>query len=210
MQTIVLKTEQATSIRRAAAVLRRGGLVCHPTDTVYGVAANALLPDAVARLYVVKERPRDRAIPLLLGDASDVERLARDIPDLAYRLMQQFWPGGLTIVLRAQPHIPDIVTAGSGSVALRLPDHVTPRALARELGAPLAATSANLSGRPSPRTAADVLADLNGRVEMVLDGGPCPGGVDSTVIDVTCDPPRVLRTGAIAVEALRAAWQQAR
>lgn len=202
MRTTVLSTQQATAIRRAVTVLRRGGLVCHPTDTVYGVAASALLPAAVERLYVVKERPRNRAIPLLLGDEADVERIARDVPPLAYRLIERFWPGGLTIVLWAQPHVPDIVTAGTGSVALRLPDHPVPRALARALGAPLAATSANLSGRPSPRTAADVLADLDGRVELLLDGGPCPGGVDSTVVDLTTDPPRVARVGAIAADVL--------
>lgn len=202
MRTTVLSTQQATAIRRAVTVLRRGGLVCHPTDTVYGVAASALLPAAVERLYVVKERPRDRAIPLLLGDAADVERVARDVPPLAYRLIERFWPGGLTIVLWARPAVPAIVTAGTGSVALRLPDHPVPRALARALGAPLAATSANLSGRLSPRTAADVLADLEGRVELLLDGGPCPGGVDSTVVDLTTDPPRVARVGAIAADVL--------
>jgi L-threonylcarbamoyladenylate synthase len=204
----VLDALDSAALPHAVAILRGGGLVCHPTDTVYGVAASALLPDAVARLYVVKERPWDKAIPLLLGDAGDVDKIARDVPDLAYRLMERFWPGGLTIVLWAQSHVPQIVTAGTGSVAVRLPDHATPRALARALGAPLAATSANLSGRPSPRTAQDVLADLSGRVALILDGGPCPGGIDSTVVDLTKDPPAIARAGAIAADALREAWEQ--
>jgi L-threonylcarbamoyladenylate synthase len=202
LATKVLSAADPAALARAVAVLRRGGLVCHPTDTVYGVSAGAGLPAAVERLYIVKERPRAKAIPLLLGDATDIERVARDIPAVAYRLMERFWPGALTIVLPAQPHVPAIVTAGSGTVALRLPDHAVPRALARALGAPLAATSANLSGRPSPRTAAEVLADLGGRVEIILDGGPCPGGVDSTVVDLTGERPRIARAGAIAAETL--------
>lgn len=169
-----------------------------------------MLPAAVERLYVVKERPRGKAIPLLLGDAADVERIARDVPALANRLIERFWPGGLTLVLWAQPHVPHIVTAGTGRVALRLPDHAVPRALARALGAPLAATSANLSGRSSPRTAADVLADLDGRVELILDGGPCAGGVDSTVVDLTVSPPRIARAGAVAADVLQAEWERER
>ena len=201
--THVLPASAPDALAEAVAVLRAGGLVCFPTDTVYGVAAHAYLPEAVERLYVVKERARDKAIPLLLGDIEDVEQVARDVPELGYRLMERFWPGGLTIVVWARPHVPAIVTAGTGSVALRLPDHATPRALAAALGAPLAATSANLSGQPSPRTAADVAADLGGRVEIILDGGPCPGGIDSTVVDLTKAPPRIVRAGAVPVEVLQ-------
>jgi L-threonylcarbamoyladenylate synthase len=193
----VLSTADPSAIAAAMDILRRGGLVAFPTDTVYGVAAHAYLPEAVEQMYTVKQRGRDKAIPLLLGDSDDVCRVARDIPAPALRLMERFWPGGLTIVLWAQPHVPAIVTAGTGSVALRLPDHTVPRSLARALGAPLAATSANLSGQPSPRTAADVLAGLGERIELILDGGPCPGGVDSTVIDLTRDPPHIARAGAI-------------
>ena len=200
--THVLPASEPAALAQAVAILRSGGLVCFPTDTVYGVAAHAYLPQAVEHLYVVKERARDKAIPLLLGDIEDVEQVARDVPDLAYRLMALFWPGGLTIVVWARAHVPAIVTAGTGSVALRLPDHATPRALAAALGAPLAATSANLSGQPSPRTAADVAADVGGRVEIILDGGPCPGGIDSTVVDLTQNPPRIGRVGAIPVEIL--------
>jgi L-threonylcarbamoyladenylate synthase len=194
--------DAAGVLAEAAAVLKAGGLVAFPTDTVYGVAAHAFQPRAVKKLYVVKERPLDKAIPLLLGDHAQVDEVACDVPPLAYRLMQRFWPGGLTIVLWAQAHVPAIVTAGTGTVAVRLPDHATPRTLAAALGAPLAATSANLSGQPSPRTAAEVATDLGGRIAMILDGGACPGGVESTVIDLTKDPPQITRVGAIAPDAL--------
>jgi L-threonylcarbamoyladenylate synthase len=198
LQTRVLSAADPQGIAAAVDILRAGGLVAFPTDTVYGVAANAFLPAAVEKLYVVKERGRDKAIPLLLGDKADVGRVARDVPAGAVRLMERYWPGGLTVVVWAQEHVPAIVTAGTGTVAVRLPDHTVPRTLARALGAPLATTSANLSGQPSPRTAADVMADLGGRIHLILDGGPCPGGVDSTVVDLTVDPPRIARAGAIA------------
>ena len=203
----LLPAADATALAEAVSVLRAGGLVAFPTDTVYGVAAHAFLPAAVERLYVVKERPLDKAIPLLLGDVEDVDGVVREIPAVARRLIERFWPGGLTIVLPARSHLPAIVTAGTGSVALRLPDHAVPRALARALGAPLAATSANLSGQPSPRTAADVVADLGGRIALVLDGGPCPGGVDSTVVDLTVSPPRIARAGAIPPAELLPFWE---
>ncbi len=204
--TTVLSASDPQALAQAVSILRSGGLVCFPTDTVYGVAAHAYLPDAVERLYVVKERGRDKAIPLLLGQSGDVQQVARSVPALAHRLMDRFWPGGLTIVLWAQTHVPDIVTAGTGSVAVRLPDHVTPRFLATALSAPLAATSANLSGQPSPRTAAQVEAYLGGRVDLILDGGACPGGVDSTVVDLTRQPPHIARVGAIAADELLRMW----
>ena len=204
----MLPASDPATLVEAVAILRQGGLVVFPTDTVYGVGAHAFLPQAVERLYIVKERPRDKAIPLLLGSASDVEQVARDVPALAFTLMERFWPGGLTIVLWARPHVPDIVTAGGGSVAVRLPDHAVPRTLAAALGAPLAATSANLSGQPSPRTAAEAASDLSGRVELIIDGGPCPGGVESTVVDLTKTPPVIARLGAISVEEL-SGWLRA-
>ncbi len=202
--TRVVPAGETNVLAQAVAVLCAGGLVAFPTDTVYGVAAHAYLPEAVEKLYLVKERPRDKAIPLLLGSIDDVDKVARDVPALARALMARFWPGGLTIVLWAQPHVPPIVTAGTGTVALRLPDHGVPRSLAAALGAPLAATSANLSGHPSPRTAGDVLADLGGRVELIIDGGPCRGGIESTVVDLTRKTPEIARVGAIPREELSA------
>ncbi len=199
--TRVLRLDDPQAIPEAVAALRLGRLVAFPTDTVYGVAASSLLPSGVKLLFAAKERPRSMAIPLLLSSASDVPLVAQDVPKLANLLMRRFWPGGLTLVLFRSPLVPDVVTAGGPTVAVRLPDHAVPRALAAGLGAPLATTSANLSGHRSPVTAQEVLQDLNGRVEVLLDGGPCPGGVESTILDVTGSEPVLLREGAIT-------WQQ--
>lgn len=197
MQTRVISADRPGALAQAVAVLRAGGLVAFPTDTVYGVGAHAYLPAAVARLYTAKVRPEGKAIPLLLGDAADIERVSRDLPQLTQRLMDAFWPGALTLVVPRNPELPDIVTAGGPTVAVRLPDHPVPRALARALGASLAATSANLSGQAEASSAADVLAQLDGRIDLLLDGGRCPGGVPSTVVDLTAQPPAILRQGAL-------------
>lgn len=194
----------AEALSRAAHLLRGGGVIAFPTDTVYGIAAHAFLPAAVQRLYTIKERPLDRAIPLLLSSAGDVRTLCRDVPPLAWALMERFWPGPLTIVLWAQPHVPQIVTAGKGSVAVRLPDHFVPRALAEAIGAPLAATSANISGQPSAKTAQDVIDELDGKIDFILDGGPRPNGTESTVVDLTQKQAAILRHGALADETLAA------
>lgn len=203
MKTHVVPADRPGALAQAAAVLRAGGLVAFPTDTVYGVGAHALLPDAVARLYTAKVRPEGKAIPLLLADAADIERVSRDLPPLAWRLIAAFWPGALTLVAPRSAWLPDIITAGGPTVAVRLPDHPTPRALARALGAPLAATSANLSGQAEATTAAEVLAQLEGRIELLLDGGVCAGGVASTVLDLTVHPPAILRAGALDLAPLQ-------
>lgn len=203
MKTHVVSADRPGALAQAAAVLRAGGLVAFPTDTVYGVGAHALLPDAVARLYTAKVRPEGKAIPLLLADAADIERVSLDLPPLASRLIAAFWPGALTLVVPRSAWLPDIVTAGGPTVAVRLPDHPAPRALARALGAPLAATSANLSGQAEATTAAEVLAQLEGRIELLLDGGVCAGGVASTVLDLTVHPPAILRAGALDLAQLQ-------
>lgn len=200
--TKVLPADDPQAITLALQILRAGGVIAFPTDTVYGVGAHALQPAAVERLYLVKERPRHLAIPLLLGRAEDLEMVVAQVPEVARRLIARFWPGGLTIVLPRSPVVPDIVTAGSANVAVRLPDHPVPRALAMGLGAPICGTSANLSGHKSPITAQDVLADLEGRIDLLLDGGPCPGGIESSIVDVTGPRPRLLREGAIKRQAL--------
>jgi len=197
MQTRVISADRPGALAQAVAVLRAGGVVAFPTDTVYGVGAHAYQPGAVARLYTAKVRPEGKAIPLLLGDAADIERVSRDLPRLTQRLMDAFWPGALTLVVPRNPGLPDIVTAGGPTVAVRLPDHPLPRALARALGAPLAATSANLSGQAEAASAADVLAQLDGRIDLLLDGGHCAGGIASTVLDLTVQPPAILRQGAL-------------
>ncbi|MFZ1238147.1 MAG: L-threonylcarbamoyladenylate synthase [Anaerolineae bacterium] len=203
MKTLVISTDMPDAIAQAVAVLTAGGLVAFPTDTVYGVGAHALLPDAVKRLFAAKVRPEGKAIPLLLGEAADLERVSCDVPALAWRLIAALWPGALTLVVPRGPLLPDIVTAGGPSVAVRLPDHALPRTLAQRLGAPLAATSANLSGQAAAITADAVLAQLDGRIELLLDGGPCAGGVASTVVDLTVQPPAILRPGALDLARLR-------
>jgi L-threonylcarbamoyladenylate synthase len=190
------------ALEQAVEALRRGGLVAFPTDTVYGVAAHAFLGRAVARLYTIKERPGSLAIPLLLPDALAMEHVCVDIPPLAWRIAERFWPGGLSLVLRRAPVVPDVVTAGGPTVAVRVPDHSLVRALSRSLDAPLAATSANRHGQPAPTTADEVEAALGGRIPLILDGGPSPGGVASTVLDLTVSPPAVLRPGPVTAEEL--------
>lgn len=191
----------------AARILAEGGLVAFPTDTVYGVGAHAFQPDAVERIYMAKVRPRDKAIPILLAQADDLALVAEGITETAWLLAERFWPGGLTLVLPKKANVPDVVSAGGPTVAVRVPDHPVPLALMAALGAPLAATSANLSGRPSLVTAGEVEAELGGRIELILDGGRCPGGVPSTVLDLTTDPPTILRAGAIGVKEIRSAWR---
>ncbi|MGQ9628226.1 MAG: L-threonylcarbamoyladenylate synthase [Anaerolineae bacterium] len=202
-ETKVLKTSEE-ALKEALQLLREGKLVAFPTDTVYGVGAHAFLKEAVERIYTAKLRPKGKAIPLLLGRAEDMELVAQEVPPAAWKLAERFWPGGLTIVLRKKPIVPDVVSAGGETVALRVPDHPFPLSLIASLGAPLAATSANLAGRPSPVTAQEVSRELAGRIELIVDGGPCPGGIPSTVLDLTVDHPAILRHGAVPKEDLLA------
>jgi L-threonylcarbamoyladenylate synthase len=204
LSTRVLSADAEEAMIQAARVLATGGLVAFPTDTVYGVGAHAFDADAVERLYAAKERPRSMAIPILLASVADLPLAAREVPPVAQRLAEAFWPGALTIVLPRQPALPLVLTAGGDSVAVRVPDHPVTRALIAALGAPLAATSANISGQPSPVTADEVTAQLGGRVDLILDGGPCPGGVPSTLLDLTCEPPCLLRAGPVTDRTLRA------
>jgi L-threonylcarbamoyladenylate synthase len=178
-------------------------VVAFPTDTVYGVGALAFQSEAVARLYSVKERPADKAIPVLVAQMEDMDRVALSIPAIAWDLAERYWPGALTLVLRRALDVPSVVTAGGDSVAVRCPDHPVPLALINACCTPLAATSANVSGRASPVTAHQVVDQLAGRVPLVIDGGKCPGGVPSTVIDVNASPPRLLRAGSVPAGELR-------
>jgi L-threonylcarbamoyladenylate synthase len=187
---------------RAVEILRGGGVIAFPTDTVYGIGAHGLIGAAVERLYAIKERPNDKSIPLLLASADDVMQAVREVPPAARALMRRYWPGALTIVLRKQPHLPDAVS-GTDTVAVRVPDHAVVRALIRALGAPLAATSANKSGHPELLDAEAIAATLGGQLDLILDGGPLHGGVPSTVVDARAEPLRVLREGAISAAALR-------
>jgi L-threonylcarbamoyladenylate synthase len=193
-KTEILPANDA-SVQRAVDVLEAGGVIAFPTDTVYGVGASPWDVDAVGRLYEVKKRPLDRPIPLLLSDAERVSDVAI-LPDRCKPLLDRFWPGGLTLVLPKKDVVPDIVSARP-TVAVRVPDLDWVRDLIREAGGVLAVTSANISDQPSPVTASEVDEQLGGYIDVIIDGGPCPGGVPSTILDCSVSPPQVLRRGAI-------------
>jgi L-threonylcarbamoyladenylate synthase len=193
MMTQVLRP---TQLDLAAQLLRQHRLVAFPTDTVYGLGTLAFDGSTVLKLYVAKERPPEKAIPILIADSADLDQVARDVPPIAYRLMEAFWPGALTIVVPKQPLIP-IEVSTTNSVAVRMPDLDLARELMRRTG-PLAVTSANRSAGPNPRTAQEVLEQLEGRIEAIVDGGETPGGVPSTVVDCTQAAPIILREGAWA------------
>ena len=202
VKTQVGLADDAGIICHAQHLLRSGEVVAFPTDTVYGVGAHAFQPEAVAALYAVKNRPTTKAIPILVAQIEDMARVARHVPAVAWELAARFWPGALTLVLPRAEQIPSVVTAGGDTVAVRYPDHPTPLVLMRSAGAPLAATSANLSGQPSPTSALQVAEQLACRVPLIIDGGRCPGGVPSTVVDLSVEPPRLLRAGAISAREL--------
>jgi L-threonylcarbamoyladenylate synthase len=197
----VLRPDPA-GLRTAARVLRAGGVVGMPTETVYGLAADALDPDAVARIFAVKGRPADNPLIVHLASTDQLDRIVAEVTPLAARLAHRFWPGPLTLVLEASRAVPSITTGGLATVAVRVPDHPVAAALLETFGGPLAAPSANRSGRPSPTTAAHVVADLGDDLRVVLDGGPCPVGVESTVVDVRGTVAVVLREGSITHEDL--------
>ena len=197
-----ISTRDPDWLEQAAAILARGGTVAFPTDTVYGVGCHAFQPVAIQQLYAAKGRPRDKAIPLLLADPRDLPSVARHVPDEAMALARRFWPGGLTLVLPRSDHLPAILTGDQDSVAVRVPDHRIPLSIIRKLSAPLAASSANRSGNPALTKAGDVERELRDRIDLLIDGGACPGGIASTVLDLTSHRPAILREGAISREAL--------
>lgn len=190
------------ALAQAAAVIRRGGLVAFPTETVYGLGAHALDAEAVLAIFQAKGRPPTDPLIVHLGSVRDLTRVARDIPAAVHDLAEAFWPGPLTLVLRKQSIVPDCVTAGLGTVAVRVPAHKVALALLRECRAPIAAPSANRFGGVSPTTAKHVVDDLGSRIDLILDAGPTPIGVESTVLDVCSTPPRILRPGGVTRESL--------
>lgn len=203
METVVQAVDEE-SLHRAAEVIRAGGLVAFPTETVYGLGANALDAAAVARIFAAKGRPPTNPVIVHVADRADVAQVAARWPEVAARLAERFWPGPLTLVVPKSAAVPDIVTAGGTTVAIRCPAHPVARALIQAAGVPLAAPSANRSTELSPTRAEHVLKSLKGRIAMILDGGPCPGGIESTVVDVTGDRPRILRPGLITAPMLEA------
>jgi L-threonylcarbamoyladenylate synthase len=198
MKTTVLSP---TQLDLAAQLLRDHKLVAFPTDTVYGLGTLAFDGATVAKLYAAKDRPIEKAIPILIGDIEQLEQIAIEVPSIAHLLIKHFWPGALTIVLKKQPSIPIEVSA-TETVAVRMPDLDLTRDLIRLTG-PLAVTSANRSSGPNPRSAREVLDQLDGRIDAIIDGGSTPGGIPSTVIDCTQAPPSILREGAIAAQVIQ-------
>ncbi len=203
MKTEVLPATDPRAIPRALEILRGGGLVAFPTDTIYGLGALAHDGDAIASIYVAKERPPEKAIPILIWDAADLDKAAADVPEMAHRLAARFWPGPLTLVVPKRAGLPEAVSA-TATVGVRVPDHPVARRLLRAAG-PMAVTSANRSGGENARRAEAVLAQLNGRIPLVLDGGETPGGVASTVVDCTGAEPVILREGPVTIEQIRGA-----
>ena len=198
MKTIILPTSHDDSIPRALEILKRGGLVAFPTDTVYGVGALAFDEQAVESIYAAKDRPVEKAIPILIGGPEDLDKVTVEIPPIAAILAARFWPGPLTLVIPKRPNLPDVVSA-SPTVGVRVPDHPVARALLRAAG-PMAVTSANISGQASPKNAHEVSHQLNGRILLILDGGETPGGVPSTVVNCLGTEPVILREGPVTIK----------
>lgn len=189
-------------LKRAANILKGGGLVAFPTETVYGLGANGLDPRAVREIFRAKNRPIDNPLILHIGQLAHVEALVREIPQVGWSLMEEFWPGPLTLVMERADIVPDIISAGLPTVAIRMPSHPIARKLIQLADLPIAAPSANISGKPSPTRSEHVVEDLMGRVDAIIAGGSCEVGLESTVLDMTGEVPRILRPGAITRERL--------
>ncbi|CAE6492294.1 MAG: L-threonylcarbamoyladenylate synthase [Candidatus Nitrosotenuis sp.] len=207
MRTRILKVNprrpELQKIREAAKMIKRGSIVAFPTETVYGLGANALDSKAVRKIFVAKGRPSDNPLIVHIYDKSDLARLAVDVPKIMDRISEKFWPGPLTVVLRKTKIVPKITTGGLDTVAVRMPSNLIARSLIREAGTPIAAPSANYFGRPSPTAAEHVLEDMNGRIGLVIDGGRTRIGIESTVIDLTSNIPILLRPGGVSIEQLQ-------
>lgn len=206
MQTEILSASSQDALRRALEVLRTGSLVAFPTDTVYGIGALAFDGKATESIYAAKDRPIEKAIPVLISEANELEKVGIDIPSAALQLASHFWPGPLTILVPKRPGLPESVSATS-TVGVRVPDHDVARELLR-LAGPMAVTSANLSGAQSPVSAQEVYEQLGGRIPLILDGGLTPGGIPSTLVDCTTPELKILREGPVRMEELRSALNQ--
>lgn len=199
-KTDLISLNDPAAYEKTAAVIRAGGVVAFPTDTVYGIGVSAFNKKAIEKIYKVKGRSQLKAIPILIGEVEDLDQITSPIPFSIHRIIDTFWPGALTLILPLLPELPDNLSPAT-TIGLRLPDHDQVRNLLRETG-PLAATSANLSGEKSALTADDVLEQLEGRIDLILDGGPVPGGQASTVLDCTQEKLKVLREGPVSLESI--------
>lgn len=196
-------TDIEKQIREAVTILKNGGVVAYPTDTVYGLGACMTDINAVDRIFQVKGRPKGMALPVLLADMKQIEKIVTDFTPAAQQLVKEFFPGALTIILPKNDGVPDIITGGGKTIAFRIPNHPVPLAIVKGLGKPIVGTSANLSGHPSGLTAAAVREQIGDKIDMVIDGGKCPGGIESTVIDLSGEKPVIRRQGVIPIEKLR-------
>ena len=202
MKTLFLSAQEAATAKTAAEIIKNGGLVAIPTETVYGLGANGLDENAVLKIFEAKGRPQDNPLILHIADPDQIESLCHHIPQAAYDLADAFWPGPLTMVLPARKAIPKRTTGGLDTVGVRCPDSEITREIIRASGVPIAAPSANISGKPSTTTAAHVLHDHDSKIDAIVDGGPCRVGVESTIVDLTEERPRLLRPGGIGPEQL--------
>jgi L-threonylcarbamoyladenylate synthase len=196
------RTPEKIKIKKAAAIIKNGGIVAFPTETVYGLGANALNPKAVKKIFLAKGRPFDDPLIVHINDFKDVSKLAIEISPLAEKIMKKYWPGPLTVILKKSKLVPKITTGRQKSVAIRMPCNKIARSLIKESSTPIAAPSANLFGKPSPTLAEHVLEDLNGKIDLIIDGGKTRIGLESTVLDLTSDIPVLLRPGKISYEEL--------
>ena len=203
MQTKIIPAGDNEALQRALETLRNGRLVAFPTDTVYGLGALAFDGKAVESIYLAKDRPVEKAIPVLIWDITDLEKISDDIPERTRTLASRFWPGPLTVLVPKKPTLPESISATS-TVAVRVPDHSVARELLRVAG-PMAVTSANISGQASQSTAEEVFAQLNGRINLIIDGGTTPGGIPSTLVDCSSDEIKILRAGPITLAELLSA-----
>jgi L-threonylcarbamoyladenylate synthase len=197
VETIILSANETTNITLCADVLKSGGLVAFPTETVYGLGASALDKSAVSKIFTTKGRREDNPLIVHVASPEDVRPLVSTIPDIFWTLVKSFWPGALTLVMKKSNKVPDNVTAGLDTVAVRMPEHFAALALIQAFGSPVAAPSANPSGKPSPTKAIHVRSDLNGKIPYILDGGACTVGLESTVLDISGKTPRILRPGSV-------------
>jgi L-threonylcarbamoyladenylate synthase len=200
-------TRLQREIEKGVQLLQKGGVIAFPTDTVYGLGSDAFNPRAVERVYEIKNRPRDQGLPLLVADVEQLPTLAEPISEIAWFLARRFWPGGLTLVLSRKDSLTHHL-APAPTIAVRVPNHPVCLALIKGLGKPLTGTSANVSGQPAALTANEVEQQLRGRIDFIVNGGKCPGGRESTILDVTCEPPTILRQGIISPHEIDKAYNE--